>query len=365
VPARAILVVGGSGAVGSRLAALLAPRWPAGVIVAARDEARVRRVARAIGGAARGARLDVDDPSAVSAALAEACLVVNCVPLRAPFHLMREAIEAGLAYTDVSPAPIWEAGLALAPLAARSGARVILGAGLAPGASSVMARALAERLGGLDAIDVTLQFHVGDEIGDAALETLIELSARTLRGVRAGQPHAFRAFDEAREIRLGEPPRARLAYRAPFTDQLWFAASLGARSAATWLALEPAWAGRMVAVLARRGMASALDKPTRRRVAIRVLQAAARPLRIRGRDFALVVEARGPQGSGRLELGGRCEPQGTAIAASLAVRALLGEQSIPPGVWFPEQVIAPAWFFPCMAALDLPVRSPGAPAPAP
>ena len=351
-----VLVTGGTGAVGSRLSIHLAHAYPGLVIVAARDEDRARRIAGRIGGEARGIRIDVHDARTLGPALDGIRLVVNCVPLREPFPLLRAAIERGLAYTDVTPAPIWETALSLAPLAERTGARVIVGAGLAPGASSVMARALAERLGGLQTLDVTLLFRLGDEFGDASLEYLLEAAGRTLVGIRDGAPHAFRPFSESRRVDLGAPFGARRAHRAPFTDQLWFARSLGVRSAATWLALEPRWSGWALGLIAKIGLIGALDRASRRAFAIRMLRAARRAAQIRGKDFALLVEARGTAGGGRLALSGSGEAEGTAAAASLVARALYAEQPIEAGVWFPEQVISPAWFLPALAALGVAVR---------
>ncbi len=353
---RSILVTGGTGAVGSRLSTHLARAYPGLVIVAARDEGHARRVAASIGNGTRAIRVDVRDARAVGAALDEVRLVVNCVPLREPFALLRAAIERGLAYTDVTPAPIWEAALALAPLAERTGARVVVGAGLAPGASSVMARALAERLGGLRTLDVTLLFHLGDEFGDASLEYLLDAAGETLVGIRDGAPHAFRPFSEVREVDLGPPFGTQRASRAPFTDQLWFARSLGVQSAATWLALQPRWCGWALEWIAKAGLIGALDRAPRRKFAIRWLRAARRAARIRGNDFALVVEARGMAGAGRLALSGSGEAEGTAAAASLVARALYAEQPIEAGVWFPEQVISPEWFFPALAKLGVAVR---------
>ncbi len=351
-----LLVTGGAGAVGRRLSRQLAGVFPGSVVVAGRDPERARRVAQSIGKGARALALDVRDEEAVNRALESARAVVNCVPLREPYALLRSAILHGVAYTDITPQAIWMTALSLAPVAARSGARVVLGAGLAPGASSVMARALVERLGAADSIDVALLFDLGDEFGDAALDTLIGMSARKLSGTREGRPYEFLPFVEARKIDFGPPFGTRRAYRSPFTDQLWFGRTLGARSAATWLALEPTLAGRLLHGFARLRLARALERPSRRRAAIRVIRAATRALRIRGDDIALVVEVRGSGGTGRLALAGHCEPEAAAIATSLVARALLGEQPIAAGVWFPEQVISPAWFFRELDRLGLGVR---------
>jgi saccharopine dehydrogenase-like NADP-dependent oxidoreductase len=61
--------------------------------------------------------------------------------------------------------------------------------------------------------------------------------------------------------------------------------------------------------------------------------------------FALVVEARGRDGTVHVSLEGRVQAEATAIASSLFARALLDGEINRSGVWFPEEVVAPAQFF--------------------
>ena len=128
-----ILVVGGYGEVGRRLVAQLEATQPNRVVVAGRHPEKASGV--------RARRLDVDDVTTIEAALDGVGVVVACVR-QSESHLLRAAVRRGIAYTSIAPPwlPPSETDL-LAAEARRTGARVILAAGLEPGITSVLVRA--------------------------------------------------------------------------------------------------------------------------------------------------------------------------------------------------------------------------------
>ena len=137
--AESILVVGGYGVVGGRIAADLAEDFPDRVVVAGRNRQRADAQAATIGHGARGRQVDVTDRTSIAAALTGVQVVVNCIdqPDRA---LMWAALEGGLAYTDTTPHLTdlgRGTGFERVDAAARAhGARILLGAGLVPGIST-------------------------------------------------------------------------------------------------------------------------------------------------------------------------------------------------------------------------------------
>ncbi|MGY2902191.1 saccharopine dehydrogenase NADP-binding domain-containing protein [Bradyrhizobium sp. URHC0002] len=132
---RDILIAGGYGVVGRRIAAELGPDYPGRVLVAGRRQALAGEAAAAIGHGARGRSIDVTVPSSIAAALEGVAVVVSCIdqPGR---PLLRTAIERGLRYTDITP-HLTElgrrAGYKTIDAAARaSGARLVLGTDSCP-----------------------------------------------------------------------------------------------------------------------------------------------------------------------------------------------------------------------------------------
>jgi saccharopine dehydrogenase-like NADP-dependent oxidoreductase len=74
-----ILITGGYGTVGRRVAADLAPDYPDRVVVAGRSAEKAARLAAELGHGVRGRRVDVGDPDSVEAALDGVGVVMSCI----------------------------------------------------------------------------------------------------------------------------------------------------------------------------------------------------------------------------------------------------------------------------------------------
>jgi saccharopine dehydrogenase (NAD+, L-lysine forming) len=169
-----ILITGGYGTVGRRVAEDLAPDYPDRVVVAGRSDERAAGLAAELGHGVRGRRVDVGDPDSVEAALGGVGVVMSCIDQPEP-HLLRAAIGRGLAYTDIAPHLMTRRPTkAMKAEAARSGARIVLGAGLAPGISSLLARLGADRVGAIESVEVGVLLSVGDTYGPASRAYLME-----------------------------------------------------------------------------------------------------------------------------------------------------------------------------------------------
>ena len=344
MPVRDILIAGGYGAVGRYLSAELARRYPDAVIVTGRDLRKAEACVREIGYGARPMALDVSDHDAVCAALIDVAAVANCVPDHT-HHLLRAAVDRGLAYTDITPFLIRRELREIAERARATGARIVGGEGLAPGITSIMARAAADQLETVDTVTAALFFSLGDAFGPASLDFFTaELSAEFEVSIE-GAMERVRSFSDPRIVEFPAPIGRRVAYRAPFADQFSYPLTLGARTAGTWLALDPAWLGRMVAAASRLGLGSALENyPFCRRAVRAMIELVRRHLRTSD-AFALAVETIGAGVVHRYTLAGHCQAEATAVATALVVRALCDGEIEAPGTWYPEQVLDADVFF--------------------
>jgi saccharopine dehydrogenase-like NADP-dependent oxidoreductase len=331
-----ILIVGGYGEVGLRIATQLEATHPRCVVVAGRHPERAAW--------ARAKRIDVCDPASIESALDGACAVIVCVRQREP-HVLHAAIRRGLAYTSIAPPWLpWPAIVDLHQEARRSGARVVLATGLEPGISSVLARIGAERVGQVDAVETALLLGVGDAYGADSMAFLLDEIAQQYDVTIDGRTETIHAFERPARIAFPQPIGPRTAYSIPFRDQLYYPATLGARTAIARLALDPPWLGGALAkatkvggrAWARRqaghgGALSGLSERLRRRYADRD-------------EFALVVEVRGGDRTVRATLVGRFQARATAVGVVAIAEALLAGEASEPGVWLAEQVIEPQPF---------------------
>lgn len=179
---KTVLALGGAGGVGRyAVPVLLADPAVARIVIADRDEARARTFARACGDRAAGRGLDVTDGPALAAAIGEADLVVNCVGpyFRFGITVLRAAIAARRDYVDVCDDP--EPTLALLALddeARAAGIRALVGMGITPGVSNLLAVVAAGEL------DEVRELVTGWDLAAALPERIErEPSAATLHGV--------------------------------------------------------------------------------------------------------------------------------------------------------------------------------------
>ena len=356
--AQAILIVGGYGVVGRRIAAELAPDYPDRVVVGGRNLARAEEIATAIGRGVRGRRIDIAEPSSIAAALEGVAVVISCIdqPGRT---LLWAAVERGLHYTDITP-HLTELGRGAAydkiDAAARAfGARVVLGTGIVPGISNVMVRALADALGGADEIETALLLAASDVSGPASLDYFLQELSMHFDIRVDGEDRRARAFSAPRLVEFPPPAGARLSYLFPFSDQVLYPRTMGARTALTRLAIEPAWLARLLAVMVRIGASRLMAIDGLRHAIARRHQDRASSKDAR---FALRVDVKRGGRSRTATLLGRAQADAAALGAAGVARLLIEGKVAKAGAWMPEQIVDPGPFLSRLANRGLRVEFP-------
>lgn len=358
-----ILVVGGYGVVGRRIAAHLGRWFPARVVVAGRDEEKAVALCRELGHGSRPRRVDASDPASIERALEGVGTVMTCVAQEGR-HLLRASIERGLAYTDIAPAlAFWQGADELDIDARRSGARVLLGAGLCPGVSNMMARRLASVLGSIERIETAILLSLGDEYGPDSLGYVIEAVTATWPVIEDGRLREAAAFSEGQRIEFPAPMGPCTAYLFPWSDVAYYPKTLGAKTSLGRFALDPPWTARLISSLVNTRARSWFERPdviSKTRLAVKGLER----LYARHDRFALVVTAEAAGRKIRMSLAGRHQADATAAAAAELARALTTGEIGDAGVWLPEQVVSADRFFDALSTLGwTPVLEELAPAP--
>lgn len=334
-----ILIVGGYGVIGRRVAERLAQAFPGRVVIAGRHLDEAQASARELGRGCRARRIDVDDAATVEPALAGVGTVVAAVTQRER-HLLEASVEHGVGYTDIAPQlAFWTGRADLAAHARRTGARVILGAGLSPGLSNMMAKKLVLALPRVERIETAIALSVGDEYGPDSLSHVMLSLRQPFRIIERGQARMARAFGAGRSVSFPEPVGSRVAYSFPWSDVVSYPETLGVASAVGLLALDPDWLGRVAHLVTLCG-ARHLPRVMGRRGALGRLQ---RVYSARDR-FALVVAACDGTQVASMSIAGRRQAEITAAAAAVTARALAAGEIRAPGVWLPEQALDPDEF---------------------
>jgi saccharopine dehydrogenase (NAD+, L-lysine forming) len=353
---RDILIVGGYGVVGRRIAADLAPDYPGRIVLGGRDPSRASETASTIGHGARGRQIDILDARSVADALSGVGTVVSCID-QPDRGLLRAAIAHGLSYTDITP-HLTELGRGVAyeriDAAARaSGARVVLGSGIVPGISSVMVRALADRLGGCDEIETALLLGANDISGPASFDYFLQELTMSFDIRVDGQDIEATPFSGALPVDFPAPVGRKIAYLFPFSDQVLYPLTMGARTVLTRLAIEPTWLARSLAVLVRTGAQRLFTVEKFRSL---ITKSRRNRRSSEGARFALRVDVKRAGIARHATLLGRTQAEAAAAGASGVARSLIEGLVPEPGAWMPEQVIEPAPFLARLAARGLDVQ---------
>jgi saccharopine dehydrogenase-like NADP-dependent oxidoreductase len=353
-----ILIAGGYGIVGRRIAAELGPDYAGRIVVAGRSQARANEAAAAIGHGVRGRCIDITTPSSIAAALAGVAVVISCIdqPDRA---LLWAAVERGLAYTDITP-HLTElgrgAGYERIDAAARtSGARLVLGTGIVPGISNMMACALADAIGGADEIETSLLLDATDVSGPASFDYFLQELAMSFNVHVDGKDRSVRAFSAPRVVDYPRPVGPRLSYLFPFSDQVLYPRTMGVKTAITRLAIEPARLSSALALATRTGISQILAVEAIRHAIARRRKSASSE---KGARFALRVDVRHGDRSRHATLCGRAQADAAAAGAAGVARALIEGEVREAGSWMPEQVLESGPFLSRLAVHGLIVEFP-------
>lgn len=174
-----VVVLGGTGTIGRRVAAELVRSGVAGeVVVAGRDGRRAAEVAALLGGpdaGVRAAALDALDP-ALGRALGGYDVVCSCA---GPAHdvevpALRAAIEAGASYVSLcDDHPATEASLRLDGDAAAAGVTAITGCGLSPGITNLLVALAASELERVEEAEIAVAASWADSTGPARADHLL------------------------------------------------------------------------------------------------------------------------------------------------------------------------------------------------
>ncbi|MGH2773917.1 MAG: saccharopine dehydrogenase NADP-binding domain-containing protein [Actinomycetota bacterium] len=161
-----VLILGGTGIVGRRVAAELARNEEVtDLIIGGRNYEKIHRSTSLLGEKARAALLDLEDDVVLDAACIQADVVVNCC---GPAHLTelpaaRAAIEAGAAYVSLGDDYVAAgAVVGLAERAHATGSTAVVGCALSPGITTLFAALARDEFDDIAEIEISLAHSYRD-----------------------------------------------------------------------------------------------------------------------------------------------------------------------------------------------------------
>lgn len=212
-----VLILGGTGRIGSSVAADLIEHTPVTLQLAGRSESRGEQLDTRFGGRAQFLSLDLADQEGLDRAIAGVDLVIHCA---GPFHfrdgrVLKSCIQQGVNYLDVSDHPSFtRKALALRDAATRAGITAIVNTGIFPGISNSMVRRDVERLDKVERIHLSYVVGSSGGAGLTVMRTTFLGLQRPFQAWLEGQWQQVKPYSQ-RETITFPPPYGR-------TGVYWF-----------------------------------------------------------------------------------------------------------------------------------------------
>ncbi len=153
-----VLILGGSGRIGSSVAADLIAHTDAEIVLSGRNAALGQQVGDRLGRRVQFLAADLTEPDSLATAIASSRLVIHCA---GPFHhrdaaILKLCIASGVDYVDVSDHPSYTRKMIeCSDQAAAAGVTAIINTGIFPGISNSMVRQGIEQLDEADRVHLS------------------------------------------------------------------------------------------------------------------------------------------------------------------------------------------------------------------
>jgi len=341
-----VLIVGGYGAVGQRIARLLIDHPGGRVVIAGRRQKSARRVAHVLGSGVTARFLDVADSTTFEDALDGVALAIVCVDTQ-DLTFAHACVTRSIHVIDITATtPVIERLGFLNDLACAHGAVIVTSVGLAPGLTGLMATACAN-VTDLQRLDIHVLFGLGERHGAAAMSWLVDRLSHSFDVTTDAEARTVWPFQEASRTVFPVPFGERATYRFEFPEPTTLPKTLGIDQVNTWTTFTPDGVARALSWLARRGAFRALRYRSVRRLSVGLL----RLMRLGSDRFAASVDGT-PMARDmtkvQVTVSGSKQSQGTAVVAAETARRLLA-QTPPAGVHQLDQLYDLEAFEPVLA----------------
>jgi len=304
-----VLIIGGYGAVGRQIAEHLAGSPNAAITIAGRDARKAQALARRLGCGMEAISLDAQDRSALETAIRATDTVVSCTERALP-EIADACIRNGRNFLAVgASAEILETLRGRRNAAVRSGSTGVIGVGLAPGITNLLARESMKLGSDWEELTIVVELSAFDRHGPEAISWIMEQAA-PVKGADLVLPIG---------PRHGVP--------IPFTGGEVLSAKLGLGKVDSYLLLRPQFATRALPFFARAMGRLAARSDAAHALLCRLL---ARASPWTG-GFRVGAVVRKPGVSAAAWLKGQDQSRATGIVGAETARLLL-EGSTPPGI---------------------------------
>ena len=338
-----VLILGGYGEFGSRLARLLADEPGVDLMIAGRSLAKARTMAERLGAVAVAVDRDGDLAAALMALKPDVVVDVSG-PFQAygdvPYRVVEAAIDAGADYLDLADATEFVAGISSLDARAKAAGRVALsGLSTLPALSFAVVRRLAADMDVLESLEIGVAPSPKAPLGLSVVAATASYAGESVRRLQNGRVVDGVGLAEARRWTIAPPgtrPMRRRLFVLADAPDLALAPQVWPGLKTVWTGAGPApqgalWLLRLVAWLRHRKLAPPLAPSAP------FFHWVINALRWGEDRGGMIVEARGLRGGQRvartwsLIAEGEDGPFIPAMAAAVVIRQMTSGRGPSPG----------------------------------
>jgi saccharopine dehydrogenase-like NADP-dependent oxidoreductase len=343
-----VLILGGSGRIGSKVAADLLAHTQAQVTIAGRNLAKGEHKSESLGDRVRFLTVDLADQKALHKAISNANVVVHCA---GPFHyrdanVLKLCIENGVSYVDVSDHPSFtRKALEYRAQAQAAGVTAIINTGIFPGISNSMVRQGVEQLDNAETIHLSYVVAGSGGAGVTVMRTTFLGLQRPFEAWINGEWRSVNPYSDREVVEFPQPYGKIGVYWFDMPEAFTLPDTFPVKTVITKFATVPRFYNYLTWSVARWWHPSWL----RNRAVIEFLSYVSHFMtdvtdRFSGIGVAIRSEVVGTKDGRTMRCYSTLTLSDTAIAAGVGtgtvVELLLSGQLKKPGVWAIEQALS-------------------------
>jgi len=330
-----ILVVGGSGAVGSIVGSQLASSFPGRVVLGGRNFYRIQLLASKLNKAVAACSFDANNPEEWGVLEDVECVIV-CMDLHGT-RFVEHCLERGIRYVDVSASSEQLKLIKNLDFKARANSTTaVISVGLAPGITNLLAKHACQKIRMPTRIRINILLGLGEKHGKAAILWTIKNLARPWSISRHGRVRQVESFTDPEDVSFPNPIGHRRVYQFNFPEQHIIPETLGINDVETRLCFDSRLLTSLFAALKKVNLFSQLRWQLFEQLAVELFHS----VQLGSDIFAVHVVA---ENQAKLKpdrsfcsVWGHSEALATGSVAANVVRLL--EHSTPPGVFHIEEL---------------------------
>ena len=251
-----IVLLGGAGDVGLRLAQMLHQQTEAFVTTVS------RRVADNNGqqnSRRRHISYDLTGPETLK--IAAGAIVINLTEATPP-SMVKQVIEGSGWFLETSATPKYLQEIMNSAESAAGSGSAVMCVGVAPGLTNLMATKITTDAPNTRQVDIGLEMGMGRHYGAAATEWFLSTAGRPYDIVIDHVPRRVAAGDLKRKFIFRQDGQSRLAVGYGFAEQSLIAeqSNLSLKTVRSFVALDPSWMTRMLLLMQSIGLGSAISR---------------------------------------------------------------------------------------------------------